>query len=202
MLPIIATIGEIVNVAVALVPKIFEVVGKNILEFSQIISGILKGLGLIKPDEEVTDLGDKALQAEEEGIAPENYSTYEEYLKAIEDFDVDPEKSKEIDEGKKLEKGVEVITATLVERYGEVMGDLLLVIGKNQPYFMARMPFITTVVRDTVTNFGDIARCFLGTETDTKKVTDTLRVLYDVEKKVNPKATIDDVMNNIENMKD
>ena len=125
-----------------------------------------------------------------------------EYLKAIEDFDVDLEKSKEIDDGKKLEKGVEVITATLVERYGEVMGDLLLVIGKNQPYFMARMPLITTVVRDTVTNFGDIARCFLGTETDTKKVTDTLRVLYDVEKKVNPKATIDDVMNNIENMKD
>ena len=78
MLPIITRIGEIVNVAV-LVPKILEVVGKNILEFSQIISGILKGLGLIKPDEEVTDLGDKALQAKEEGIAPENYRILEGY---------------------------------------------------------------------------------------------------------------------------
>lgn len=202
MLPIFTVISEIVSTAAALLPKIVEVVGKNILEFAQILSGILKGLGLINPDEEVTDLGDKALQAADDGITPEKYNTYEEYLKAIEDFDLDPEKSKEIDEGKKLEKGVEVITATLVERYGDVMGDFLLLIGKNQPYFMERMPFITTVVRDSIANFGDIVRYIQGTETDTKKSNDTLRVLYDIEKKVNPEATIDDLMINIEKLKD
>lgn len=199
MFPIIS---EIVSTAAALLPKIIEVVGKNILEFAQIISGMMKGLGLIKPDEEVTDLGDKALQAADDGITPEKYDTYEEYLKAIEDFDLDPEKSKDIDDGKKLEKGVEVITATLVERYGEVMGDFLLLIGKNQPYFFERMPLITTVMRDSLANFGDIVRYIQGTETDTKKSNDTLRVLYDVEKRVNPEATIDDLMNNIEKLKD
>ena len=202
MFPIITAISEIVSTAAALLPKIIEVVGKNILEFAQILSGIMKGLGLIKPDEEVTDLGDKALQAADDGITPEKYDTYEEYLKAIEDFDLDPEKSKDIDDGKKLEKGVEVITATLVERYGEVMGDFLLLIGKNQPYFLERMPLITTVVRDSLANFGDIVRYIQGTETDTKKSNDTLRVLYDVEKRVNPEATIDDLMNNIEKLKD
>lgn len=202
MLPIITAISEIVSTAAALLPKIIEVVGKNILEFAQILSGIMKGLGLIKPDEEVTDLGDKALQAADDGITPEKYDTYEEYLKAIEDFDLDPEKSKDIDDGKKLEKGVEVITATLVERYGEVMGDFLLLIGKNQPYFLERMPLITTVVRDSLANFGDIVRYIQGTETDTKKSNDTLRVLYDVEKRVNPEATIDDLMNNIEKLND
>lgn len=202
MLPIITAISEIVSTAAALLPKIIEVVGKNILEFAQILSGIMKGLGLIKPDEEVTDLGDKALQAADDGITPEKYDTYEEYLKAIEDFDLDPEKSKDIDDGKKLEKGVEVITATLVERYGEVMGDFLLLIGKNQPYFLERMPLITAVVRDSLANFGDIVRYIQGTETDTKKSNDTLRVLYDVEKRVNPEATIDDLMNNIEKLND
>ena len=202
MLPIITAISEIVSTAAALLPKIIEVVGKNILEFAQILSGIMKGLGLIKPDEEVTDLGDKALQAADDGITPEKYDTHEEYLKAIEDFDLDPEKSKDIDDGKKLEKGVEVITATLVERYGEVMGDFLLLIGKNQPYFLERMPLITTVVRDSLANFGDIVRYIQGTETDTKKSNDTLRVLYDVEKRVNPEATIDDLMNNIEKLND
>lgn len=202
MFPITTAISEIVSTAAALLPKIIEVVGKNILEFAQILSGIMKGLGLIKPDEEVTDLGDKALQAADDGITPEKYDAYEEYLKAIEDFDLDPEKSKDIDDGKKLEKGVEVITATLVERYGEVMGDFLLLIGKNQPYFLERMPLITTVVRDYLANFGDIVRYIQGTETDTKKSNDTLRVLYDVEKRVNPEATIDDLMNNIEKLKD
>lgn len=202
MFPIITAISEIVSTAAALLPKIIEVVGKNILEFAQILSGIMKGLGLIKPDEEVTDLGDKALQAADDGITPEKYDTYEDYLKAIEDFDLDPEKSKDIDDGKKLEKGVEVITATLVERYGEVMGDFLLLIGKNQPYFLERMPLITTVVRDSLANFGDIVRYIQGTETDTKKSNDTLRVLYDIEKRVNPEATIDDLMNNIEKLKD
>ncbi|MDY6294970.1 MAG: hypothetical protein SPL45_01550, partial [Schwartzia succinivorans] len=107
MFPVIGIgIGEIVSFVSALLPKIIEIVGKDLLMFAQIIMGILKGLGLIKPEEDVEDLGDKALQAEEEGITPEKYDSYEEYLKAVEEFEIDPEKSKEIDEGKKLEKGV------------------------------------------------------------------------------------------------
>lgn len=203
MFPVIGIgIGEIVSFVSALLPKIIEIVGKDLLMFAQIIMGILKGLGLIKPEEDVEDLGDKALQAEEEGITPEKYDSYEEYLKAVEEFEIDPEKSKEIDEGKKLEKGVEVITATLVERYGEVFGDVLLLVGKHQPYFQERMPIIATLVRDSAADFGDIVRYIKGTENDTKKADDTLRILYDVEKKVNPEATIDELMKNIEKMKD
>ncbi len=43
-------------------------------------------------------MGDKAIQAEEHGIKPEDFSTYSEYVKSVEDFETDSERSKEISE--------------------------------------------------------------------------------------------------------
>lgn len=193
---------EIISTIATLVPKIIEVVGKNILQFSQVISGILKGLGLINPDEEVTDIGDKAIQAEAEGVNPENYDSYEEYLKAVEEFEIDPEKSLTIDDGKKLEKGVEVITATLLERYGDIMKDFLMLIAKNPTYFEKRMPYFTDLAQSTPATFEDITRYVQGKENDTKKSNDTLRMMYDVEKKVAPEKSLDELMMEIEKLKD
>ncbi len=193
---------EIISTIATLVPKIIEVVGKNILQFSQVISGILKGLGLINPDEEVTDIGDKAIQAEAEGVNPENYDSYEEYLKAVEEFETDPEKSLTIDDGKKLEKGVEVITATLLERYGDIMKDFLMLIAKNPTYFEKRMPYFADLAQSTPATFEDITRYVQGKENDTKKSNDTLRMMYDVEKKVAPEKSLDDLMMEIEKLKD
>ena len=202
MLPFVPVITEIVSTVASLLPKIIEIVGKNFLQLAQIISGILKGLGILKPDEEATDLGDKALQAEEQGIKPENYDSYADYLKAVEEFETDPEKSATIDEGKKLEKGVEVITATLVERYGEVFKDFLLIIANHPTYFENRMPHFTELAKNSPTIFADITHYIQGSEKDTDKRHDTLQMMFDVEKKVNPDAKIDNLMKDIEKLKD
>ena len=74
-----------------------------------ILTEIVKSLGIINPDENATDLGDKALQAEAQGIVPEKYDNYQEYLKAVQNFELDPEKSTCFSEIDKLSKGVEFI---------------------------------------------------------------------------------------------
>ena len=60
-----------------------------------------KTLGLIKPETKVEDLGDKAIQSE---YKPEDYNSYAEYVKAVEDYKLDPEKSKNISEEEKIKK--------------------------------------------------------------------------------------------------
>lgn len=195
-------LGEVLSTVSRLVPMIIEIVGKNFLQFAQIITGIFKGLGLMPPEERVTDLGDKAIQAEEAGITPENYDSYGEYLKAIEKFELDPEKSHNIAEREKLEKGAEVITAAMIERYGDVIVSLFTLIATAPTYFENRMPFFTEMQKSVPTTFNDITRYMEGKETDIKRADETLGKLFDVEKKISPDTTIVDLMKSIEKMKD
>ena len=82
-----------------------------------VLTEIAKALGLIKPDENAIELGDKAIQAEAEGIVSEKFETYQEYLQAVRDFEIDPEKSMQISETDKLAKGAELITLCADEKF-------------------------------------------------------------------------------------
>ena len=184
------------------IPKLIEIVGKNLIQIANIIIGIVQGLGIAEPEENATDLGDKALQAEEAGITPENYDSYGEYLKAVEKFETNPERSAEIEEDKKIQKGAEVITATLVERYGDPIIALFEIVAKNPSYFEQRMPFFTEMQKNDSNTFADITRYMSGKETDINKADETLEKIFEVEKKVDPDTTIADMMKNIEKLKD
>ena len=199
MIPILTSIVSAIS---SFMPKLLEIVGKNLIQIANIIIGIVKGLGIVSPEENATDLGDKALQAEEAGIKPENYDSYEEYLKAVEKFETNPERSAQIKEEEKLQKGAEIMTATLIERYGDAVTALFSLIAKNPTYFEQRMPFFTEMQKTDSNTFADITRYINGKETDIDRADSTLGKIFDVEKKVDPAANIIDLMKDIEKMKD
>ena len=66
MIPILTSIAGAIS---SFMPKLLEIVGKNLIQIANIIIGIVKGLGIVEPEENATDLGDKALQAEQLGPA-------------------------------------------------------------------------------------------------------------------------------------
>lgn len=195
-------IGAIIESIAAFVPKVIEIVGVNLLQFANILSDIFKGLGILSPNEESIDLGDKALQAEEQGIKPENYDNYSEYLEVVRAFEVDADKSAAIDETKKIKKGVEIITATLVENYGDVIMDFIRLIAKHPPYFEERIPYFTEMQKTDPKTFSDITRYIEGKETDMNKADETLSKMYDVEKKIDENTSLQDMMAEIEKLQD
>lgn len=84
---------------------------------------ICRNLGILKPDTEPEDLGDRALQAKEAGINPEDYDgRFEEYRDKIENFEIDPEKSKNYTPEQKLAAAGEVTGWALTEYYGKESG--------------------------------------------------------------------------------
>ena len=202
MIFVIPIITSIVSAVSSFMPKLLEIVGKNLIQIANIIIGIIKGLGIVSPEENATDLGDKAIQAEEAGIKPENYDSYNEYLKAVETFETNPERSAEIKEDEKLQKGAEVMTATLVERFGDPIMALFRIIAQNPTYFENRMPFFTEMQKNDSNTFADIARYMTGKETDLKRADTTLEKIFEVEKKVESDATISNLMKDIEKLKD
>lgn len=48
------------------------------------VASVAKTLGIIKPETDVEEIGDRALQAEHQGILPENFGSYEAWIKEIE----------------------------------------------------------------------------------------------------------------------
>ncbi len=97
-----------------------------------IIANIAKALAVKNPDESVEELGDRVIQAEENDIRPENYDKHDEFLKAIHEFKVDPERSKEISTEEKTAKGVSCLLAGIAEKSGLNTGVLSLAIkGMN-----------------------------------------------------------------------
>ena len=109
---IVSAVSSIVTAIKAIVPVLKAV--------ANVVMNICQTLGLIKPEEKVEDLGDKAIQAGDEGIKPENYANYQDYVKAVQDFQVDPEKSKHITPEEKMAKALEVQANLLVEKAPEL----------------------------------------------------------------------------------
>ena len=118
--------------AVALAIQAVAVIG-------QILMTVAKALGLIEDDQQsVEDLGDKAIQAADEGIVPENYESYEQYLHDVENFELDPEKSVSIKQEEKIAKGAEVLLKAADEKLGTdgiVVVNLLNAMASNQDFF-------------------------------------------------------------------
>lgn len=194
---IVSIVAKSVSVIMGLSPVIL---GKML----DILISIIKGLGIVSPTdkEDIEDLGDRALQAEEKGIKPENYDSYEEYLKAIKEIEIDEEKSASINGKRKIEKGVEVVTAILVEKYGEEIVAFVELVARNPQYFDGRISYFAEMQKTNPNTFSDITRYIEGKEVNMDRADETLGKMYDVEKKVNKEASLEDMMAEIEKLKD
>ena len=95
---VISNAGSLFS-ALAIVIPITGALGKVVAA----LDIIGKILGVQEPGEDTEDIGDRAIQAQEAGISPEDYATYKEYSAAIKNFELDPKRSAEIsDLDKKL----------------------------------------------------------------------------------------------------
>ena len=198
---VVGAVGAIAATAASVVQTL-TVVGlavEGLKTLGSVIIGILKALGIVKQERTVDELGDKAIQAEEADIRPENYDTYEEYVRAVEAYETDPEKSKQISEEDKVKKGVELITGIAVERYKDFpVQEYLELVGKNPAYFTeARMKEFNKMLegdRPTLTNIVNYLR---GTEHNSDKIQSAMNVQLDIERKLDPDISESDALDNI-----
>ena len=84
---------------------------------------VCKNLGIIKPDVKSQELGDKVIQAREQGICVENYEgQYQKYIDDINSFDIDPIKSESYSPEEKLNAAGQLVVCALIEHYGKDSG--------------------------------------------------------------------------------
>lgn len=192
---ILGAIGAIVTAAVT-VSKALAVVGlavQGLKVIGNAIASIAKALGVIKPERDVEEIGDRALQAEEKGMTLDKYSSYEAWVKDIEkdDWGYDPEKNKDMDSQKKVLKGVEVSTAVTMERFPDLpIQEFFSLAGKNQEFFtVERMDEIGKLARDDSDAFSQVVNYVTGSAKDHTTVDAASDILMDIERTIAPEVS-------------
>lgn len=176
---VITAVGKALAVAGLVVEGIKAVTG--------LFMSIAKALGLIKPEVDEKELGDKALQAEEAGIKPENYKTYAEYHAAVESFKVDPEKSKQYTEKQKLIKAAELSAGLAAEKLDKLPIQDIINLGKEfYDIFKPRLVVFGSLFAKNPTAATDVYKYLKGMEKNEDKAMATFHTLVDVEKAAFP----------------
>ncbi|MDZ7855049.1 hypothetical protein [Sphaerotilus sp.] len=101
---------------------------------------MLKIFGVFEEDDDVEDMGDRAIQAGEAGIKPEKFDTYDEYMAEIRNFKLDPERSAELSSVEKLAAGLGIGAVGLEKKLDAPegsMGVLWLLAASNPAFFTA-----------------------------------------------------------------
>ena len=198
---IAGAVGTIVAAAVS-VTKALAVAGlviQGLKAIGAVFTALCKALGLIKPETEVEDLGDKALQAEQDGIVPENFDSYEEYMKTVEDYETDPERSKQISQEDKMRKGLELISGVMIEKFKDFpMSDLLVSMGKNIDFFTPeKVGELAGVIMKEPNVIGDLSGYLSGTEKNDAKLESAIDTLTSVTKMVEPEKNDVEILRDI-----
>lgn len=127
------TIAPVIGSIISAIPAI----GKTVANVAQ---GVLGAFGVLKPDEKIEEVGERALQAAEAGITYEEFDDFDEYLDELRNFDLDPEKSNKRTPAEKIVAGLGVGSAGLEDKLDLNTGDLSsmwLLPMTNSSYFNA-----------------------------------------------------------------
>ncbi len=193
---IVGAVGAIVAAAGSVV-KSLAIVGlavDGLKKIGGVLMNLAKAFGLIKPQIQVDELGDKALQS---GYDPEQYDNYTEYVKAVEEFDdLDAEKSKLIPEEDKIKKGMELATGVMLEKYKDFPMDKFCVEIGNRPDFFTEgtLEEVGKLVATDENYISDILGYLDGTEKDDNRLDKIVGTLSDVFKAGNPGISDDDAI--------
>ena len=188
-----------VTTAVAGVMKGLAVAGLALQGLKSLAAPLLelgKELGLIEPETDVEDLGDRAIQSD---LNPDDFDCYEEYLKSVEDYKLDPEKSKLSTEEKKIQKGIELTVGVMIDKYQEFpMGEFINMIGHNQSFFTeSKMGELAIVIKTDGQSISDILHYVDGTEKNSTKIQGTVDTLLEIEKNTNPGISDKEAFKNV-----
>ena len=184
------------------VAKLLEVGGKVLNAASKALTTFAKELGLIET-EEAAELGTKVIQAEEEGIKPENYEKFADYVKDIEKFEIDEEKAKDISEEDKLIAGTAVAIKAIEDKFPEQEVENLIEGAVLKPAYFEnddRFKELAKIVGDDSDKLTAIGKILSGAEMDDDEYYDTLDMITAAEAAAFPELDGEEVRKRVDDL--
>lgn len=190
----------VISSIVSCIVKNPEVALRCLKIICDIAIGVLKGLDVLGPNCSIEELTDKAILAEEDGITPDSCGSFEEYMKKIDEYDIDPERAASITEEQRTQKTAELTTRFAKEVLnGFPVSQFLPLVCENPEYFTAeKIALISERIGKDKKVLGDDMICYFREQDRQEdyilKVED---VLIEIEQAINPKLSEEEALDNI-----
>jgi hypothetical protein len=163
----------------------------------KLVTTILEKLGLIDAGEDAKEVGDKMLQAEEKGITPDNFENYDDYYKAIKEFELDPEKSAQFTDQEKFAK----YAAVGLGQIEKVVGDgaitfLTEVATKLSPEFK-----LDTKIQSYMDSFSgnlDKLNGYFNGSLSQNEFREVEKQVVSIEKGISPEKSNDEILSELD----
>ncbi|MGR6780346.1 hypothetical protein [Moritella viscosa] len=159
-----SSIGSAVShFATHVAPKLMTIIGGvagKLNTVVQVIRAVAVIWDVLAKDEKVEEVGDRAIQASEDGITMDQFNDFESYMDAIRNFDLDEDKSAKTDTVTKQLTGMAVVNAGLAEKLSidtNDLGNLWLLPASNEQFFTAER--IASLLEKT-SDIGDVIKYF------------------------------------------
>lgn len=202
-----SSISSVLSVVVGkLVPALIKIIGVQLEKLSHAFEEFFKELGLIEPEDKVEEIGDKALQAEQDEFQPlkvEDFDSYEKYLAAVKEYEVDAEKSALIPQDDKLHKAIEILLGMAIAQFGQSMGEFGQIVVNNPDFYSksGRLAEYASIARSDPQAFSEIVNYIENKNMSTEKNDAAFDKLVDMEKKINPEAGDVEIWTTVSEMK-
>lgn len=182
---------------VKVIDTTIQIAIKGIKELGNLFMHLGKALGLFDKQTKIDELGDKALQSE---YTPEDFKSYEDYVNAVEKFDeLDSEKSQKISEEEKIREGMKLVLCFAVEKFKDFpVTELFNGMLENPEFFTAdKMDEIGKLIASDNQYISDLVKYMDGSEKDELKIENTMDMLINIEKSVNPELSNVEAFRNV-----
>lgn len=119
-------------------------------------------LGIFNKDDDIEDIGDRAIQGAEDGITPDGFDSFDDYLQSLREMELDPEKTESTSQLNKVLAGAAVSVqgfSDKIDESPEVFRDLFVLLAQNPDFFTEERASQYVAHFDSV---GDIVEFFNG----------------------------------------
>lgn len=203
---IFSGLSSVLGVVAKLMPTILKIVGTQLEKLAGAFEAFFKELGLIEQEEKVEELGDKALQAENDELAPikiEDFDSHEKYLEAVKKYELDAEKSALTTRDEKLHEALKILLGAAIAKYGQSMGEFGQIVVNNPDFYSkaGRLEEFASLARTDEKTFSEVVNYIENKNMSTEKNDAAFDKLVEMEKKVNPAATETEIWTAVSEMK-
>jgi len=196
-------IGSVLSTASTILSAL-SVAMPQLAKIAAILDIALTILNLQGQDENIEEIGEKVLEGYELDIKPADFSSYDEYIAAIRNIRLDPEKSDKFNLGEKLAAGITVQSWGMEEKYGKGSSDFLVhilndapKIAKGEGYFTeGRVQNILEKIKDV----ADVAKYF-SSKLNPDDSNTVGKQLIAAEQELNPDKSTREIYQEIEKLR-
>ena len=203
---IVSGISSVLSVVKTLIPVIGKIIGPQLEKLGKAFEAFFKELGLIEKDEKVEEIGDRALQAEEDELHPikiEDFENHEKYLEAVKEYEVNPEKSALIPYDDKMHKAIEIFLGMAIAQYGQTMSEFSKIVLNNPDFYSkaGRLAEFGSLAKTDNETFSEIVNYIENKNMSTEKNDTAFDKLVELEKKISPESSEEEIWTTVSEMK-